>query len=62
VTHDTHVGLEFCGWLDSLVFILAFSLACSSTSGLVLQKKYGPVLDDKFPQDGTIAIFIVAVT
>ena len=38
-------------------------------SGLVLQKKssdvelaHGPVLDDDFPQDGTIAIFIVAVT
>ncbi len=23
---------------------------------------HGPVLDDEFPQDGTIAIFIVAVT
>ncbi len=37
-------------------------------SGLVSQKKrsdielaHGPVLDDDFPQDGTIAIFIVAV-
>jgi hypothetical protein len=31
VTRDTHVGLGFRGWLDCLVFILAFSLACSST-------------------------------
>jgi hypothetical protein len=37
-------------------------------SGLVLQKKgvtysiaHGPVLDEDFPQDGMIAIFIVAV-
>jgi hypothetical protein len=30
VTRDTHVGLGFRGWLDCLVFILAFSLACSS--------------------------------
>ncbi len=38
-------------------------------SGLVLQIKrsdielgHSPVLDDDFPQDGTMAIFIVAVT
>ena len=38
-------------------------------SSLVLQKKkessrlaHGPVLDDDFPQDGMIAIFLVAVT
>ena len=33
MTRDTHVGLGFRGWLDCLVFILAFSLACSSTGG-----------------------------